>query len=379
MPKDYYEILGVSRSATDEEIKKAYRKAALKHHPDKGGDEATFKKINEAYQVLSDKQKRSQYDQFGSTFDGAGASGFSGQQGFGGYGPFGQQGYNVNFEDFDLGDIFSSFFGGKRKENKAGPIQGDNININLNISFKESVFGVEKEVELYKRVKCDKCKGNGAEPGTKINTCSTCSGSGQIKRSQQTILGAFTQVTTCPDCRGEGKKAEKLCEKCGGDGRTRQNKKINIKIPAGISDGQTIEIENQGEAGIKGGPNGSLYATISVSKHEFFEREGYDLLCEIPISFTQAALGDEISIKTFDDKVNLKIPSGTQSGKVLRLHNKGIPYLGSSKVGDLLVKVKIITPTKISKKEKELLQELAKEKGQEVKADNKGFFSKIFE
>jgi molecular chaperone DnaJ len=379
MSKDYYEILGISRDASDGEIKKAYRKLAHEHHPDRGGDEAKFKEINEAYQVLSDKQKKTQYDQFGSTFDYGQTGGFGDAGGFSGYGPFRQQGFNVNFEDFDLGDIFSSFFGGQRRSSsEAGPTPGDNINVNINISFRDAVFGVERELELYKRVKCGKCQGNGAEPGTKIAACAACAGSGQIRRSQQTILGAFTQVTTCSDCRGEGKKAEKPCAKCRGDGRVREYKKIKVKIPAGIADGQTIEISGEGEAGFRGGSNGDLYVTVKVADHEFFKREGYDLKCEIPISFTQAALGNEINLKTLDGKVKLKIPAGIQTEKVLRIHNKGVPYLNGGKVGDLLVKVKVVTPTNLSKKEKELFQSLAEEKGQSFSVNKKGFLSKFF-
>ncbi|NQV13640.1 MAG: molecular chaperone DnaJ [Parcubacteria group bacterium] len=381
MAEDYYDILGVSRESSDDEIKKAYRKAAHEHHPDRGGEEAKFKEVSEAYQVLSDKQKRSQYDQFGATFDQAQAGGQGGAGGAGGQNPFGQQGFNVNMDDIDLGDIFGSFFGGRQRQaSPTGPEGGDDISVAVDISFKDSVFGTERELELYKRVKCDHCKGNGAEPGTKIDTCKTCSGSGQIRQTRQTMLGAFAQVTACPDCKGEGKKAEKPCGQCGGDGRTKENKKIKVKIPAGIANGQTMEIGDGGEAGLRGGPTGSLYVTVRVADHEIFTRENYDLKCEIPISFTQAALGDKMNLQVFDDKVKIELPAGIQTGKTFRIHNKGIPHLQGSGKGDLLVEINIITPGKLSGREKELLKSLVEEKGEssEVKKDKKGFWDKIF-
>ncbi len=391
MPKDYYEILGVAKDASEVEIKKAYRKAAQKHHPDKGGDEAKFKEVNEAYQTLSDKQKRSQYDQFGSAFGQAGGQpgggfyqqgGFSGQEGFSGFGggQYSQQGFNINLDDLDLGDIFGSFFGGGAgKSRRTGPIQGDDISVNIEISFEDAFWGVEKEIELYKRDKCERCHGNGAEPGTKIETCKTCNGSGKVRKTQQTIMGAFTQVVTCPDCRGEGKKAQKPCVKCGGDGRVKEYKRIKIKIPAGISSGQTIEIEGAGEAGLKGGPNGNLFATVNVSKHEEFERVGNDIKVVVPISFTQAALGGEININTLKGKIAFKIPAGVQSGKIFKIANMGMPYIHSNKTGNLLVEVMVVTPKKLTKKEKELFLELAGEDGQSGKVNNKSFFHKIFE
>lgn len=384
MAEDYYDTLGVSRESSDDEIKKAYRKMAHQHHPDRGGDEAKFKEINQAYQVLSDQQKRSQYDQFGATFDQAqaGGGGYGGAGGFaGGQNPFGQQGFNVNMDDIDLGDIFGSFFGGRRRPvSPTGPTTGDDISVTVDISFENSVFGTGRELELYKRVKCGHCKGNGAEPGTKIETCKTCSGKGQVRQTRQTMLGAFAQVSACHDCRGEGKKAEKPCGQCGGDGRTKENKKIKVKIPAGIAHGQTIEVSGEGEVGLRGGPPGNLYVSIQVAEHEIFKREGYDLKCEIPISFTQAALGDKMDLKVFDDKVKIELPAGTQTGKVFRVHNKGIPHLQRSSQGDLLVEVKVVTPGKLSGQEKELLKSLAAEKGEsaEVKKDRKSFWHKLF-
>jgi len=382
--KDYYEILGVSKDASDDELKKAYRKAAQKHHPDKGGDEAKFKELNEAYQTLSDKHKRSQYDQFGSGFEqpsGQPGGGFYGQGGFSGFG--GQragQGFNINLDDLDLGDIFGSFFGGGAgRTGSRGPIAGDDISVNFDISFEEAFRGTEKEIEIYKREKCNRCHGNGAEPGTKIEACKTCNGSGQIRKTQQTLMGAFTQVADCPDCAGEGKRAQNPCNKCGGDGRVKEYKKIKIRIPAGIASGQTIEIEGGGEAGLKGGRNGNLYATINVSKHKDFERIGNDIKVIIPISFSQAALGDEIKLNTLHGYISFKIPTGVQSGKIFKVANFGMPYIHSNKVGNLLVELMVVTPKKLSKREKELFINLANEDRRGPRVDNKSFFHKIFE
>lgn len=373
--KDYYQILGIEKGASDEEIKKSFRKLAHKYHPDKeGGDEAKFKEVNEAYQVLSDKEKRSQFDQFGTTFDqGAPGGGFEG--GFSGS-PF--EGGGMNFEDIDLGDIFSNFFGGRRREaRRPGPRQGEPITISLDILFEDAVFGTEREVELYKRVKCSACKGNGAEPGTKITTCSKCQGQGRVKQMQQTVLGAFAQVIVCPDCQGEGKIPESPCKKCGGDGRVKEYEKVKVKIPAGITGGQAIEIEGKGEAGDKGGPPGSLLVKINVSPHKVFDRDGYNLMVDFPISFTQAALGDEIEFDTLDGKIKLKVPSGVQSGKTIVVAGKGVPHLHGGGRGDLLVDVRVVTPSKVSKKEKELLHKLVLEEGETAKV-REGFFKKMF-
>ena len=371
--KDYYQILGIDKGASDEDIKKSFRKLAHKYHPDKeGGDEAKFKEVNEAYQILSDREKRSQYDQFGTTFDqGAPGGGFEG--GFSGS-PFGG---GMNFEDIDLGDIFSNFFGGRRGARRSEPRQGEPITISLDLPFEDTVFGTEREVELYKRVKCSACKGNGAEPGTKIKTCSKCQGQGQVKQMQQTVLGAFAQVIVCPDCQGEGKIPEHPCKKCGGDGRVKEYEKVKVKIPAGINDGQAIEIEGKGEAGTKGGPSGSLLVKINVSPHKVFDRDGYNLKVDFPVSFTQAALGDEVEFDTLDGKIELKIPAGIQSGKTIVVAGKGVPHLHGGGRGDLLVDVKVVTPSKVLKKEKELLQKLASEEGETARV-KEGFFKKLF-
>lgn len=374
--KDFYEVLGVSRDASDEEIKKAYRKLAHKYHPDKkDGDEAKFKEVNEAYQTLSDQNKRSQYDQYGQTFDQQGAGGF---EGFGGGNPYGQAG--GNFEDFDLGDVFESFFGGSRRRQEAGGVtHGDNISINIDLKFEEAVFGVDKIVELRKKLKCSKCHGNGAEPGTKIESCSTCSGTGQIKQVQQIFIGSFTRTITCPDCKGAGKKAVNPCSDCGGEGRVVGHKKIKVKIPAGIASGQTIEIQGEGEAGKDGGQNGNLFVTVNVLDHEYLKRDSNNIECEMPISITQAVLGDKVKVKTLDGEENVEIPAGTNSGEVFKIDSKGVPYLNNkNQRGDFLVKTNIAIPSKINSKEKELFKKIADLGGEAAQVQRKSFWNKIF-
>jgi molecular chaperone DnaJ len=371
MAKDYYDILGVSKNATQDEIKKAYRKLAHQYHPDKaGGNEEKFKEINAAYQVLSKTDKRKQYDQFGSGFEqagaGAGAGGFSWEDfsRAGGGGPFGGgfQQQNVEFDMGDLGDVFGDLFGfGRRgrsqRTRQASP--GNDIQTEMNIEFREAVFGAEKVIDLYKNVLCKHCSGNGAEPGTKIETCKTCGGNGQVEQVQRTILGALRSVVVCPDCRGEGKKVSKKCKQCHGEGRVKESERIKVKIPAGISEGETIRLAGKGEAGLKGMTSGDLYITLRVTPDPEFKREGDDIFSETEISFSQAALGDKISVNTLDSEVMLKIPAGTQSGKVFKLKEKGVPHLRTRGRGDHLVTVNVMTPSKLSRKQKQLLEELA--------------------
>jgi molecular chaperone DnaJ len=382
--KDYYEVLGVSKDANNEEIKKSFHKLAHKYHPDKkDGDEEKFKEVNEAYQVLSDNQKREQYDQFGQTFEQGGQSGYDGfgdGAGFGGQqNPFGGQSGNYNFEDIDLGDVFESFFGrSRRQQSSNGAVSGDDLSVNVDIKFEDTVFGTEKVIELRKKIKCSKCKGNGAEPGTKIETCTTCSGTGQIKQVQQILVGAFTRVITCPDCKGAGKKAKNPCMDCNGNGRVVGTKKIKVKIPAGISTGQTLEINSEGEAGVNGGPDGSLFVTVNVLDHKYLKREGNDIKCEIPISITQAVLGGDIDIKTLDGENKIKIPAGTQSGDMFKLKKLGIPHLNGSGRGDFLVKTSIFIPKKLSAKEKNLFKELSSIDGESANVGKKGFWDKLF-
>lgn len=378
MAKDYYDILGVSKDASDDEIKKAYRKAAHTHHPDKeGGDEAKFKEVNEAYQVLSDAQKRQQYDQFGQTFDGAG-QGAGG--GYGGFGGFGQQagGFQGGFEGFDVGSIFDEFFGGgSRRGPKNGPVRGDDIQMDMSISLQDSYEGVEKEVELYKRVKCDRCTGNGAEPGTPIETCGTCNGQGQVAQQFQTPLGVMQQTRQCPTCKGEGKSAKNPCTKCGGDGRTNETVKVTITIPQGIADGQTLEVSGKGEAGRNGGQNGDLFVRMRVSGEKKLRREGDDLVSDFPISFTQAALGGEAQFEYFGNTVTLEIKPGTQHDEAFVVHDAGFRNPRTGRKGDLRVVFKVVTPKKLTKIEKKLFKDLVKEEGQSAQV-KEGFWSKLF-
>jgi molecular chaperone DnaJ len=366
MPKDYYNILGVSKDATDDEIKKAYRKMAHQHHPDKsGGDEAKFKEANEAYQVLSDKEKRSQYDQYGQTFEQAqsqgGFSGFNGFRDFSSY----AEGFDFNFGGGQggfsdiFGDIFEQAgFGGGARGRSRRRYRGEDIQVDAEISFQEMADGVEREVELYKGVKCTRCEGEGVEPGSKKVECPTCKGEGEIRTARRTILGTFQQTSVCPDCQGSGKIPEKKCKKCGGDGRVREYEKIKVKIPAGIKDGQTIRLENMGEAGEKGGGTGDLYVNIHVAADERFERDGDDIRSVAKISFSQAALGDKISIETIGGKVKLKIPAGTQSGEIFRLKGHGVKHLSRFGHGDQYVKIQLVTPKGLDREQKDIFEKL---------------------
>jgi len=375
MSKDYYNILGVSKSANKDEIKKAFRAKAHLYHPDKpGGDEKKFKEINEAYQVLGNDEKRGQYDQFGATFDQQG--GFGGGMGWEDFmraarqgGPASQGGgtySNVNFDMGDLGDILGDLFGGgfgfgstsrRRKTTTAGR----DIEVDLNLDFKEAVFGAEKIIELYKLTTCDKCHGNGAEPGTKIITCKTCAGQGHVRTVQRTILGQIQTVRDCPDCQGEGKSHEKNCTKCSGQGRVKEKKQLTVKIPAGIDNGLSLKMAGEGEAGVKGGKAGDLYIHVYVRSDSYFKRENDNILTFIEIPFTTASLGGKITVKTIDGEVELKIPAGTQSGKVFILRGKGVPHFQHYGKGDQLVEIIVKTPENLNKKQKELLEELKEE------------------
>ena len=364
MAKNYYEILGVEKGANDEEIKKAYRKLAHQHHPDKqGGDEAKFKEVNEAYQVLSDKQKRAQYDQFGSTFDGAGAG-----QGAGGFGGFDFSGFGggqggFNFEG-DLGDIFGDIFG-EGRSSRAAREKGQDIAVDVELTLEDVLEGVEKEIKLYIASSCSKCGGNGSEPGSKFEKCTTCDGSGQIQKQKRTMLGVFSQSEICPECRGTGERPEKKCTKCGGDGRVKEEKSVKVKIPAGIAEGQTIRVSGKGEAGFRPGSGksefGDLYITAHIRKHSSFERRGDDLIYKLDVNFTQAALGDSVNVPTLKNKIKLKIPSGIQSGKIVKVSGAGLPHLQGRGSGDMYISVQIKTPEKLSRKQKSLLEDLKKE------------------
>ena len=364
MGKDYYNILGVDKNASQDEIKKAFRKKAHEYHPDKAsGNEAKFKEINEAYQVLGDTKKRSQYDRFGSTFEQAQSQGgFSGFDGFRDASGF-ANGFNINMDD--LGDIFGGIgdmFGfssrGGSGRRRSGARRGSDIQVVLSIEFNEAVFGAEKEIALNKSVKCDRCKGNMAEPGSRIETCKVCGGSGRVTRVQRTILGNMQVQTTCDNCGGEGKTYQKKCVKCGGSGVARERVNFKVKIPAGIDNGESIRLAGQGEAGEAGAPAGDLYIKIQVKPDPRFQRDGYDIKTKAEITFTQAALGDKIEVETVAGPVKLKIPAGTQSGTIFKLRGKGITRLRGSGRGDQFVKVIVKTPTGLNKKQKELLKEL---------------------
>ena len=358
MPSDYYSILGVSKTATKDEIKKAYHKLAHQYHPHKGGssaNEAKMKEINEAYQVLKDPAKRSQYDQLGSAFQGGGPSGFSG---FGNFSDFaqnfngGNQG-GVQF-DFDIGDIFGDFFSGGRSRTRTASRAGADIESEINLSFTEAAFGVEKLLRLTKDVVCDKCKGEGAEPGSKVSSCSTCQGTGQVMRNIGFGIGV---PSVCGTCNGEGKVPEKKCSKCHGAGVAGSTEEIKVKIPAGVDSGQTVRFTGKGAAA-KGGVAGDLFLRIRVAPDVRFERRGYDLVSQKEISITQAALGDKVEIETLDGKVKLKIPEGTQGGKIFQIKGKGVPHLQGRGRGDHLVKIIVKIPDKLSRKQKDLLREL---------------------
>ncbi|MFW5888334.1 MAG: molecular chaperone DnaJ [Patescibacteria group bacterium] len=361
--KDYYNILGIDKNADQEEIKKAFKKLAHKYHPDKkDGDEAKFKEINEAYNVLGDEKKKKQYDQFGADFNQQQQAGQNGGQGFGGFGGFNGAG-GMHFDMDDLGDIFGDFgdifgFGGKKRSSRGGRARGADIEAVLDVEFEEAVFGAEKEVKLKKKEMCEKCKGNGAEPGTKIETCPTCKGTGRVYQVQRTIFGQMKVQTPCPDCGGEGKKYAQKCSQCGGKGVYEKDTSLKINIPAGINTGETIRFTGYGQAGEKGGPAGDLYIKVRVKPHSEFKREGYDIYSEKEIGVTQAVLGDKVDIETVYGKVKLKIPEGTQSGTVFKLKGKGVPHLNGRGKGDHLVTVKVKTPTGLSKDKKEKLKQL---------------------
>lgn len=364
--RDYYEVLGVSKTATDDEIKKAYRSLAKKYHPDvcKEPDaEAKFKEVQEAYEVLSDSTKRQQYDQFGH-------EGPNGGNGFDGFN-FGGGGFG-GFED-----IFSSFFGGgSRSQTRNGPTRGRNIKTSITLTFEEAAFGVEKEITLNKLETCKDCSGTGAMSGKDIETCPKCHGRGRIVVEQNSFFGRVQTETTCPNCNGKGKTIKNKCTTCHGDGRIKTVSKIKVRIPSGVEDEQTLTISGKGEAGPNGGMNGDLYINVNVKPHDLFERDGVNLYLEMPITFSQAALGDSVEVPTLDGKCLLKVPSGTQTGTKFRIPGKGIKNSRTGETGNLYVVVRIITPTKLSSEQKELFKKLSKtnEKNETIFEKIKKFF-----
>lgn len=368
--RDYYEVLGVSKDSSADDIKKAYRKLAKKYHPDMNpGDaeaEKNFKEVNEAYDVLSDNDKKAKYDAYGhAAFDPASGGG----AGFGGFGDFG----------FDFGDIFSSFFGGGGgSARRNGPVRGEDVNLRITLTFEEAVFGVKKEISYNKVQKCSTCAGTGAEKGTSPKTCSACGGSGQVRVQQRTPLGYMQTTKQCDACRGTGRIIEKPCGDCRGTGYVRVPKKLDVNIPAGINDGQQITLRGQGHDGKNGGPAGDVNLIIMVKPHSVFERDGNDIYCEVPITYTEATLGAEIEIPTLEGKMKYEIPEGTQSGTMFTLRGKGVSYVNSKNRGNLHVTVNVEVPKNLNGEQKELLRKFAESCGENNYTKRTKFFKKLF-
>ena len=375
--RDYYEVLGVSKDASSDDLKKAYRKLAKQYHPDMNpGDktaETKFKEVNEAYEVLNDPAKRQRYDQFGHA--GVDPSYGGGGAGYGGGG----------FGGFDVGDIFESFFGGgfsgfggsSRTRNPNGPIRGNDINVTLGLSFMEAAKGCKQQIQVQRLEKCDVCGGSGAKSGTTAETCTECGGTGQVKVSQRTPIGVIQTTRTCSKCSGKGKVIKEPCPDCRGMGRVRHTRTLEVSVPAGIDDGQTFVLRGQGDQGVNGGPSGDVNIMVTLRPDTLFERDGFDVWCYIPITFSQAVLGDEITVPTIDGKVKYTVPEGTQSGTVFRLRNKGIQYVNGRGRGDQYVKVNIEVPRNLTGKQKEALrkfEELSTEKNYEKR---RSFFDKL--
>ena len=386
--RDFYEVLGLKKGASEDEIKSAFRKMALKYHPDRNpGDkeaEEKFKEVNEAYSILSDPEKKSKYDQFGhagvdpnSGFGGGGFGGFGGFD-FGGGG--GQ--WNGSFEDiFDMfGGMFSGGgFGGRASSRRTGPQRGRDLQRNITIEFEEAAFGAKKEVSVTKLVKCKKCNGEGTAEGTTKRTCTKCNGTGTVTTVQQTAFGQFQNTRACPDCKGQGFIIDTPCPDCKGQGSVKKTIKINVDIPAGVDTGSVIPIKGQGEPGTNNGPSGDLYIVIEVKPHKMFKRSGENLYLQVPISFDQAALGAEIVVPTLENKVMYKIPAGTQPNTVFRLKNKGIKNVRTGKPGDLYVEVILEVPTKLNGKQKKSIEEMAKVVDKDCYHEKTGFAQKLKE
>ncbi len=343
--RDYYEVLGIPRNATDEEIKRAFRKLAFKYHPDHNRDDNAgerFKEVNEAFEVLSDPDKRAAYNRFGH----GGAEGFFGR----------------GFEGFDFtgfGDIFDAFFGGVTTATRQAPQRGADLHYNTTITFEDAALGCEKEINILRTENCSLCQGIGCKPGSQPTRCPSCNGNGQVRRVQQSIFGRFTNITTCPQCHGEGRIITEPCPQCRGTGKKKRQRSISVKIPAGVDEDSQIRLRGEGQAGTRGGASGNLYITLAIEQHEFFKRDGDNIIYELPINFAQAALGTEVEVPTLDGKTKLKLPPGSQTGKVFRLKNKGIPHLHRRGRGDQLVTLLVVTPDSLTKKQRQLFQELA--------------------
>jgi len=369
--RDLYEILGVARGATKEEIKKAYRKLAMQHHPDKNPgnkeSEALFKEASHAADILLDDQKRKMYDQFGH--DGAQMGG----------GPGGFQGGDFGDLGDIFGDIFGDMLGGGRSRGRRGgrsrAQMGDDLQTEVNVTFEEAAFGVEKEIQIQRSATCGDCHGSGAKKGSGPVTCDMCQGHGEIRRQQ----GFFTIAQPCPKCQGTGQMIKDPCETCHGKGRVKKKEKLSVKVPAGIDAGQRLKLTGQGDSGLNGGPAGDLYVLIAIQDHEFFTRDEYDVLCEVPISFSQAALGAEVEVPTLGGRVSMKIPEGTQAGQKMKLKNKGIAKLGGYGFGDQIITIHVETPTKLSKEQRELFSKLAEHDQTGSNPMSKGFFDRVKE
>ncbi len=365
--RDYYEILGVPRTASKDEVKKAYRQLARRYHPDVSQEtdaDERFKEVSEAYEVLSDDQKRSAYDRFGHAgVHGAGSGGFQ-DFGFGG-----------------VADIFEEFFGGgfgSSRRRRRGPRRGADLRYDLKISFEEAVFGTEREIEIRRPEICPTCHGSGAEPGTQPERCANCKGSGEVRRVQQSILGQFVNVATCPTCQGEGEVITTPCTTCGGRKQVHQQRTLKVRIPAGIRSEQQIRLTGEGAPGSDGGPPGNLYVVVDIDRHQVFQRRGDDILINLEINVAQAALGDEIQVPTVDGEATLKVPAGTQSGTVFRLRDRGVPHLNGNGRGDQLIMTQVLVPTNLSDKQRELFEEMAGTLGKAVVPQReKGFLNEL--
>ncbi|MBV9020165.1 MAG: molecular chaperone DnaJ [Chloroflexi bacterium] len=365
--RDYYEVLGLSRSANEEEIKKSFRRLAKQYHPDTNkeqGAEAHFVEINEAYEVLSDPQKRAAYDRYGHAGLGNGTgTGFDDIGGFN-----------------SINDLFETFFATAGTQRRTGTQRGADLRYDLTITFEEAVFGCQKEIELPRWESCTSCRGTGAQPGTSTTRCSACQGTGEIRRVQQSIFGQFVNVAMCERCRGEGRVITTPCEKCRGQGRVRNIRKVVVNIPAGVDDGINVRVTGEGEVSTRGGTPGNLYVILSVKPHPFFKRQGNDIIYELPISFTQAALGDEVEVQTVDGKTTvLKIPAGTQSNRSFRLKGMGVPVVHSSARGDQHVIVKVVTPTNLTHEQRHLLEEFARIEKEQSEQNDKNILRNLFE
>ena len=360
---DYYDVLGVPRDATPEAIKKAFRKLAMQYHPDRnnsGDAHDRFKAINEAYEVLSDPERRQMYDRFGH----AGAES-----------PFGGRGFQ-GFEFGGFGDIFDAFFGGSTARRR-GPRRGADLRQQVTLTFDEAAFGTEKTIEVRGVEVCSRCKGQRAEPGTEVERCTNCEGTGEVRRVQQSVFGQFVNVSTCDRCRGEGRFVSKPCKTCRGSGYEETTRQLEIKIPAGIDDGQQMRLAGEGDVGLYGGPRGNLYVEIAVTPHERFTRDGDDLIYQLELNVAQAALGDEVEVPTLEGSEPLRIPAGTQSGQVFVLRNRGVAELRGRGRGDLLVHTQVLTPKHLTDEQKDLLERLAESLGTPLSADDKSILNKI--